>query len=310
VETQELVYQFLTMEQRKQFENTRELDVGYQVPDLARFRVSVYQQRGTVAAVLRLVPLSIPDTRTIGLSEQVLLQMVNQPFGLILITGPTGSGKSTTIASYLDYLNTEHGVPKHIITVEDPIEFVIPSRVCVIDQRELGRDTQSYVNGLKSALRQMPHVIFVGEMRDRDTMEAVLTAAETGNVVVSTLSTQSAAKTINRIIDVFPLEHQAEIRTRLALTLKVVVSQVLLPRTDGAGRVCAREVMFVNPPISNLIREGKIHQINNAIGTRYREGMRLLDDALLDLFREGLVDYAEMVTRIEDAEKLKPLRPR
>ena len=307
-ETQDLVYQFLSMEQRKVFEMERELDVGYHVPDLARFRVSVYQQRGTVAAVLRLVPLKVPHYTEIGLSDRTLMEMVNQPNGLILITGPTGAGKSTTIASYVEYLNTEHGVPKHIITIEDPIEFAFHSRTCVIDQREIGHDTKSYVRGLRSALRQAPHVIFVGEMRDRETMEVALTAAETGNVVISTLSTQSAAKTINRIIDVFPLEHQAEIRTRLALTLKVVVSQTLLKRTDVKGRICAREIMFVNSPISNLIREGKIHQINNAIATQGRDGMCLLDDSLLDLYRQGIVDYVDVVTRIQDPEKLKALK--
>jgi twitching motility protein PilT len=304
-ETQELVYQFLTSEQRKLFENERELDIGYEVPGLARFRVSVYRQKGTLAAVLRLVPLDIPDHRSIGLSETVLMRMVNQHHGLILVTGPTGSGKSTTIASYLEYLNTVHGTPKHIITLEDPVEFALESKTCIIDQRELGHDTMSYVRGLRSALRQMPHVIFVGEMRDRDTMEVALTAAETGNVVISTLSTESAAKTVNRIVDVFPVEHQTEIRIRLALTLRVVVSQTLLRRKDGLGRVCAREVMFVNPPISNLIREGKIHQINNVIGTHYAEGMKLLDDALLELYKMDTVDYVDVVTRVQDPEKLK-----
>jgi len=307
-ETQDLVYQFLTMEQRKLFETERELDLGYHVPGLARFRVSVYQQKGTVAAVLRLVPLLIPDTESIGLTDRVLMQLVNQTHGLILVTGPTGSGKSTTIASFLEHLNTRHGVPKHIVTLEDPIEFVLRSKDCVIDQRELGLDTFSYVRGLRSALRQMPHVIFVGEMRDRETMEVALTAAETGNLVISTLSTQSAGKTVNRIIDVFPVEHQAEIRTRLALTLKAVISQVLLRRRDGSGRICAREIMFVNAPISNLIREGKIHQLNNAIGTHYAEGMKLLDDALLELYNQELVEYLEVVTRLQDPEKLRSLR--
>jgi twitching motility protein PilT len=307
-ETQDLVYQFLTMDQRRIFENERELDVGYHVPDLARYRVSVYQQKGTVAAVLRLVPLEIPHYTSIGLSDRTLMEMVNKPNGLILITGPTGAGKSTTIASYIEYLNAEHGIPKHIISIEDPIEFVFKNKTCLIDQREIGFDTKGYIRGLKAALRQMPHIIFLGEMRDRETMEVALTAAETGNVVISTLSTQSASKTINRIIDVFPLEHQAEIRTRLSLTLKVVVSQTLLRRIDAAGRICAREVMFVNSPISNLIREGKIHQINNAIATHYREGMKLLDDDLLGLYQQGVVDYVDVVTRIQDPEKMRGLK--
>jgi twitching motility protein PilT len=199
-------------------------------------------------------------------------------------------------------------VPKHIITLEDPIEFVFVNKVCIIDQRELGRDTRSYVAGLRSALRQMPHVIFVGEMRDRATMEVALTAAETGNLVISTLSTQSAAKTVNRIIDVFPVEHQAEIRTRLALTLRAVVSQTLLRRKDGTGRVCAREILFANAAIANLIREGKIHQLNNAVGTHYAEGMKLLDDALLELYNQGLVETLDVAVRLQDPEKLKLLR--
>ena len=306
-DTRDLIYQFLTTEQTKQIETELELDIGYQVPDLARFRVSVYRQKGTLAAVLRLVPLRVPHYTEIGLSEGVLQAVVNQHQGLLLVTGPTGSGKSTTIASYLEYLNTEHKQPRHIITLEDPMEYLIESRDCIVDQRELGRDTHSYVRGLRSALRQMPHVIFVGEMRDRATMEVALTAAETGNVVVSTLSTQSAAKTVNRIIDVFPVEHQAEIRTRLALTLRIVISQSLLRRKDQSGRICAREVMFVNTPIANLIREGKIHQIDNAIATHYGQGMKLLDDALVELYNEDMVDYGEVVTRIQDPEKLKAL---
>jgi twitching motility protein PilT len=187
------------------------------------------------------------------------------------------------------------------------MEYLIESRDCVVDQREIGRDTPSYLLGLRSALRQMPHVIFVGEMRDRATMEIALTAAETGNVVISTLSTQSAAKTVNRIIDVFPAEHQAEIRTRLSLTLRMVISQTLLRRKDQSGRICAREVMFVNTPIANLIREAKIHQIDNAIATHYGQGMKLLDDALVQLYNESMVDYEEVVTRIQDPEKLKAL---
>lgn len=300
-----LTYQFLTSEQKKKFEMERELDAAYHVPGLARFRVSIYLQKGTVASVLRLVPLEVPDYRTIGLADRVLMQMVNTTGGLILITGPTGAGKSTTIASYIEYLNTDNGIAKHVITIEDPIEFMFENKVCLIDQREIGYDTLSYVRGLRSALRQMPHVIFVGEMRDRETIEVALTAAETGNVVISTLSTQSAAKTINRIIDIFPLEHQAEVRTRLALTLKVVLSQVLLRRVDVPGRICAREVMFVNSPIANLIREGKVHQINNAIATNAKDGMTLLDDALLELNRDGVISYADVLTRVQDPEKLK-----
>jgi twitching motility protein PilT len=304
-ESEGLVYSILGMERRKEFEQERELDVAFHIPDLSRFRVSVYRQKGTVAAVLRLVPFEIPQYSEIGIGERLLAQMVNTPGGLILVTGPTGAGKSTTVASFLNYLNVEHDVPRHIITIEDPIEFVLPSQVCLVDQREVGQDTKSYARGLRSALRQMPHIIFVGEMRDRETMEIALTAAETGNLVISTLATQSAAKTINRIIDVFPLEHQAEIRTRLALSLRIVVSQVLLRRLDVPGRVAAREILFVNNSIANLIREGKVHQVNNVIAGGAGEGMILLDDSLIELHRLGIVDTKSVLTRLQDPEKVR-----
>jgi twitching motility protein PilT len=307
-ETENLIYQMMTQVQAKEFEKTRDMDLGFHVPDLARFRVNVFRQRGTAAAVFRLVPLRVPHFSEIGISDRLLMQMLNTTNGLILVTGPTGAGKSTTIASFLDYLNNEGDTRRHIITIEDPIEFLLPSNLCVVDQREIGADTNGYPIGLRSALRQMPHIIFVGEMRDRDTMEIALTAAETGNVVISTLSTQSAAKTVNRIIDVFPLEHQAEIRTRLALTLKVVVAQVLLRRIDRPGRVAAREILFTNNAISNLIREGKIHQLNNAIAGGAHEGMVLLDDVLLELYHEGIVDAASVLVRLEDPEKIRQLR--
>ena len=256
-ESESLSYQLLKDDQRRIFETEKELDFSFAFKDIARFRVSVYRQRGTVASVLRLVPLKIPHYSEIGISDRLLMQMLTIPNGLILVTGPTGAGKSTTVASFIEHLNTEHNVPKHVITIEDPIEFLFQSKVCVIDQRELGPDTHSYVAGLRSALRQMPHIIFVGEMRDRATMEVALTAAETGSIVISTLATQSASKTINRIIDVFPLEDEAEVRARLALSLKVVVSQVLLRRRDVAGRVAARELLFVNGSVANLDPRGK-----------------------------------------------------
>jgi twitching motility protein PilT len=306
-ESEDLVYQLLPPFHRKEFENERELDMAFHLQDVSRFRVSVFRQRGAVGAVLRVVPLQIPHYSELGIPERILMQMVNTPTGLILLTGPTGAGKSTTAASVLEYLNTECDFPRHIITIEDPIEFYMTSKVCVIDQREVGPDTKSYVRGLRSALRQMPHVIFVGEMRDRETMEVALTAAETGNLVVSTLATQSAAKTVNRIIDVFPIEDQSEIRARLALTLRMIVSQVLLRRKDRSGRVAAREVMLVTSPVANLIREGKIHQLNNVIASSASEGMNLLDDALLDLHHSGLVDKADIVARFQDAERLRAL---
>ncbi|MCK4412110.1 MAG: PilT/PilU family type 4a pilus ATPase [Candidatus Eisenbacteria sp.] len=306
-DSQDLAYQLLNEEQRKTFEQVFELDLAFHYRDLARFRVSVYRQRGTVAAVLRLVPLSVPHYTDIGITEKLMGRLLTTPNGLVLVTGPTGAGKSTTVASFLSYLNTETDIARHIITIEDPIEFLLSSQVCIIDQRELGSDTQNYAIGLRSALRQMPHIIFVGEMRDRSTMEIALTAAETGNLVISTLSTQSASKTINRIIDVFPLEDQAEVRTRLALTLKAVISQVLLRRMDMPKRVAAREVLYITSSVSNLIREGKIHQIDNVIASSYDQGMVLLDDSLLELHRNGIVDAASIIPRLQDTEKIRLL---
>lgn len=306
-ESEKLIYQLLKDDQRKEFETELELDLSFQLQDVARFRVSVLRQRGTIGGVLRVVPLHIPHYSEIGITDSLLTQLTNITNGMILITGPTGAGKSTSVAAFLEYLNTEYGVARHIITVEDPIEFLMTSKTCVIDQRELGPDTKSYVNGLRSALRQMPHVIFVGEMRDRETMEIALTAAETGNLVISTLATQSASKTVNRIIDVFPLEDQIEIRARLALSLRAVISQVLLRRTDEKGRIAAREIMFVSNSISNLIREGKIHQINNMISSSYGEGMVLLDDSLLELHSRGIVHTAEVAPRLQDPEKARVL---
>jgi len=306
-ESEDLTYQLLNSEQKKEFEQERELDLAFQLKDISRFRVSVYRQRGTVASALRLVPLRIPHYTEIGVTDRLLTQMINTPSGLILVTGPTGAGKSTTVASFLEYLNTENDFPRHIITIEDPIEFLLHSKVCVIDQREIGPDTHSYVRGLRSALRQMPHIIFVGEMRDRETMEIALTAAETGNLVISTLSTQSASKTVNRIIDVFPPEDQVEIRARLALTLKTVISQVLLRRKDMHGRIAAREILFVNNSVANLIREGKIHQLNNVITSSFDEGMLLLDDSLLELHGQGIVHAADVIARLQDSDKIKLL---
>jgi twitching motility protein PilT len=306
-ESAALAHELLTDEQSAQFDREWDLDLGFELPDVARFRASVFRQRGSVAMALRLIPLEIPHYSKIGIPLHLLTRLVNLPQGLILVTGPTGSGKSTTIASIIEYLNTEHQVPRHIVTIEDPIEFLFRSQTCVIDQREVGSDTKNYAIGLRSALRQMPHIIFVGEMRDRETMETALTAAETGNVVISTLSTQSAAKTINRVIDVFPLDDQSEVRARLALSLKAVLSQILLPRCDTPGRVAAREVLFVSGSIANLIREGKIHQIDNVIASSSGDGMVLLDDSLMALHSEGVVQAADLIPRLQDADRVPTL---
>lgn len=305
--SQEIVYRFLNTNQRKTFEQTHELDMGFEVPDLARFRISVYRQRGATSAVLRIVPLHVPAPDEIGLAPLVLSRLMTMQSGLLLITGPTGAGKSTTIASMIDHINKTGDPVRHILTIEDPIEFNFTPKRAVIDQREVGIDTEAYQIAVRSALRELCHVIFVGEMRDRPTMEVALTAAETGNLVVSTVASQSAARTINRIIDTFPLDHQNELRTRLSMTLRAVISQILLPRADRPGRICAREVMFVNYPIANLIREGKIHQVNAAIETGASEGMVLMDDAIVDLCRRGILAYSTAVMHLNNPEKLRVL---
>ncbi len=303
-ESRDLAYALLNEDQRQKFERDLDGDMSIELFDVARFRANVFQQRGSVSAVLRHVPLEIPHHSKLGISDTLITRLTNIPNGLILMTGPTGSGKSTTSASFLEYMNSNPNYAKHIVTIEDSIEFRIKSKHCVIDQREVGVDVHDYSIGLRAALRQMAHVIFVGEMRDKATIEIALTAAETGNIVISTLATQSSAKTINRIIDVFPVHDLEEIRTRLALTLKCVISQVLLPQRNGLGRVAAREVMFVTNPVANQIREGKVHMINNVISSS-SDGMMLLDDSLLQLYREGLVDAATVMPRFQDPEKAR-----
>jgi twitching motility protein PilT len=309
-DTERLAYSILDDDQKERFHRDLDGDMSFELFDVARFRANVYQQRGSISVVLRHVPLEVPHYSSLGMTEGLIQRMLNIPNGLILVTGPTGGGKSSTLAAFLDYMNTMPGHAKHIVTIEDPIEFRMRSRHCVIDQREVGVDVHDYKSGLRAALRQMAHVIFVGEMRDKETIEIALTAAETGNIVISTLATQSSAKTINRIIDVFPVQDQDEIRTRLALTLKCVISQVLLPKKSGTGRVAAREVLFVTNPVANQIREGKIHMINNVISSGSNDGMCLLDDSLIDLYRQGLVDAATIMPRFQDQEKARMVMKR
>jgi twitching motility protein PilT len=305
-----LAYCLVDDKQKTHFEQELDGDMSFELFDECRFRVNVFKQRGSVACVLRLIPLTVPSYTEIGMSEILIQKLVNITNGLLLVTGPTGSGKSTTVAAYLDYLNVNHPRPQHIVTIEDPIEFRMKSKRCMINQREVGIDTKTFASGLRAALRQMANIIFVGEMRDRETIEIALTAAETGNLVISTLHTQSAAKTINRIIDVFPVQDQEDIRTRLALTLKGVITQQLVPIKGGEGRVAAREIMFVTHAISNMIREGKIHQINNMITGGSSECMTLMDDTLLDLHAQGLVNAEDVLPRLHDTEKARRLTMR
>lgn len=261
-DTKRLVYQILTEEQRNEFEKNLELDLSFGIKGLARFRANIFYSKGGVAAVFRLIPSIIPDFKTLNLPN-VLLQMTDVSNGLILVTGPTGSGKSTTLASLLDRLNDNEA--GHIITLEDPIEFVHPHKNCIVNQREIGTDSLTFANSLKSLLRQDPDIVLVGELRDVETIEAALTVAETGHLVFGTLHTNSAIQTINRIINVFPAHQQDQIRTLLSFVLQGVVSQQLLPKSFEPGRVCAMEILVPTPAIRNLIREDKIHQIYSSM---------------------------------------------
>jgi len=289
-----LIYPALTDEQKVRFERDNELDFSLALPGVSRFRVNVFRQRGSVAGVFRLIGESIPTVEELGLSEAIC-QMALLPRGLVLVTGPTGCGKTTTLAALLNLINRES--EGHIVTIEDPIEFVHPHGTCTINQRELGLDTHSFPRALKSVLREDPNVILVGEMRDLETITAALTAAETGHLVLSTLHTQGAAQTVNRIIDVFPEQQQAQIRVMLASTLKGVVSQLLLPRAQGSGRVAAREVMVVTDAISAMIRTNNTHHINMAIETGGHDGMCTMEQSLHQLVAAGLVEMDVAVGR-------------
>jgi twitching motility protein PilT len=304
-----LAESFLNPALLERFERDLDLDTRFFLPGLAHFRVNLFIQRGHWGAAVRIIPLRIPLPAEIGLAPHVVNHVLGITRGLVLVTGPTGAGKSTTIASLLEQLN-QHGPRRHVVTVEDPIEFIFEPRNAVFEQREVGTDTRSYARGLRGALRQMPNVIFVGEMRDLTSMAIALSAAETGNLVISTMATQGAAQTVTRIIDSFPPHQQSQIRSQLALSLRAVISQVLLPRADGHGRVAAREILFVNPAIANLIREDKVHQVPNAIATGGREDMVSLDDALADLVDRGTISFESAYPFFEDADKRAALQKR
>jgi twitching motility protein PilT len=309
MESRRLAESFLNPVLQERFLRDLELDTRFFLPGVAHFRVNLFIQRGHWGAAIRVIPLRIPLPSELGLAPHVVSRVLGIMRGLVLVTGPTGAGKSTTIASLLEQLN-QQGRRRHIVTVEDPIEFVFEPKNAVFEQREVGIDTKSYARGLRGALRQMPNVIFVGEMRDLTSMAIALSAAETGNLVISTMATQSAAQTVTRIIDSFPPHQQSQVRSQLALTLRAVVAQVLLPRADGRGRVAAREVLFVNPAVANLIREDKIHQVPNAIATGAREDMISLDDSLGDLVDRGTVTFETAYPFFEDTEKRGVLQKR
>jgi len=300
-DTRELVYGILNDDQRARFERERQLDFAYSIPGAARFRVNAYQQRLAVGAAFRLIPTEIPPLDSLGLPP-VVKELVKKPRGLVLVTGPTGSGKSTSLAAMLDVINATRD--EHIMTVEDPIEFLHSHKRCLVNQRELGSDALSFSAALKAALRQDPDIVLVGEMRDLETISTALTAAETGHLVFATLHTQDAPQTIDRIIDVFPAEQQGQVRMMLSVSLQGVLTQQLLPTADGAGRVVAVEALIPTAAVRNLIREGKTHQVYSTMQTGAGHGMQTMDAALAELVRKGKISRELALQRAGNAEEL------
>ena len=303
-DTQEIVYSILNDDQRKHFENDLQLDFAYAIPNVARFRVNCFFQRGAISAAFRHIPQNIKTLPELGLPA-VLEDFTRKPRGFVLVTGPTGSGKTTSLAAMLDMINRER--EEHILTIEDPIEFLHPHHKCIVNQREIGTDAANFAHALKAALRQDPDVILVGEMRDIETISTALTAAETGHLVFATLHTQSTSQTVDRIIDVFPAEQQHQVRMQLSIALQGIITQQLLPTADGSGRVCACEVLVPTPAIRNLIREGKTHQIYSAIQTSGATGMQTMDAHLAQLVRQNRITSKLAEQRAAVPEELRRL---
>jgi twitching motility protein PilT len=299
--TRELLYRMMTTEQQKLLETRRNVDLAYSLPAVARFRVNVYFQRASVGAAFRMIPTEIKSLEELGLPAQ-LGDFAAKPRGLVLVTGPTGSGKSTTLATLIDLINRTRS--QHILTIEDPIEFLHWHRNCIVNQREIGPDATSFADALRAALRQDPDVILVGEMRDLETISTALTAAETGHLVFATLHTQSAPTTIDRIIDVFPAEQQDQVRIQLASTLQGVVTQTLVPTADGRGRVGALEILIPDDAVRNLIRQGKIEQIYSVMQTGVGRGMQTMEQALADLTLRQVVTKDVALSRSSRPDQL------
>jgi len=303
-DTSRIVYEILSDEQIERFESSLELDFSYSLPKRARFRVNVYRDRGAIACAFRLIPTRIPTVRELNLPP-VLEDLCKKPRGLILCTGPTGHGKSTSLAAMINTINRSRA--EHIITIEDPIEYLHTHHLSIVNQRELGQDTKSFANALRACLREDPDVLLVGEMRDVETIQLAITAAETGHLVFATLHTNSSAESIDRIIDVFPPGQQEQIRVQLSNNLMAVISQQLLPRAGKPGRIPAVEVMICTPAIRNLIRENKTHQIPSMIQTSAQYGMQSMDQNLRDLYMKGLITYDEAMSRAIHVDELKKM---
>jgi twitching motility protein PilT len=306
-DTRTMLYRILSTEQQKLLETRRQIDFSYSIPGLARFRVNTYFQRTSVGAAFRMIPAQIKELEELGIPTR-LYELAEKPRGLVLVTGPTGSGKSTTLASLIDHVNqTRH---EHILTIEDPIEFLHWHRTCIVNQREIGPDATSFAQALRSALRQDPDVILVGEMRDLETIATALTAAETGHLVFATLHTQSAPQTIDRIIDVFPSEQQGQVRVQLASTLQGIVTQNLVPTADGAGRTAALEILMPDDAVRNLIRQSKIEQIYSVMQTSTSRGMQTMEQCLADLVLRNVITPDIAYSRSSRPDQLQGLLER
>jgi twitching motility protein PilT len=303
-DTREIIYAILNSTQRQRLETEWQIDFAYAVPGHGRFRVNAYMQRGTLGAAFRLIPSETVPIEKLGMPP-VIREFAKKPRGIVLVTGPTGSGKSTTLASIINEINETRD--EHILTIEDPIEFLHSHKRCIVNQRELGADAQSFALALKAALRQDPDVILVGEMRDMETIGTALTAAETGHLVFATLHTQDAPQTVDRIIDVFPPAQQGQVRSQLAIGLQGIVTQTLIPTADGMGRCVAAEVLVPTPGVRNLIREGKNHQIYSLIQTGGSVGMQTMDASLASLVRAGKITMAAAEQRSSQPSELRKL---
>jgi twitching motility protein PilT len=306
-DTHQMLYRILSTEQQKLLEINRQIDLAHSIPGLARFRVNVFFQRGTLGAAFRLIPADIKTLEELGIPS-ALHSLTEKPRGLVLITGPTGSGKSTTLAALIDEINRKRS--EHILTIEDPVEFVHRHKRCIVNQREIGPDAASFAEALRAALREDPDVILLGEMRDLETISTAITAAETGHLVFGTLHTQSAPSTVDRIIDAFPAVQQEQVRVQLAATLQGVCTQALLPTPDGNGRVPALEILFPDDAVRNLIRQGKVEQVYSVMQTGTSKGMQTMEQALADLVLRGIVKLDDALSRSSRPDQLFSLLER